>query len=284
MLPDWIFSRWLTQRMKVVLPEPDGPHTTTTSCCLTVIETPLRTSLWPKNLWMSVTSTTFVTSAVGAPPIASRSSCRPWKPGRPPADAGAVADGGVGTGDRASAAHEPMQSRSPNRRAESPVEGGGAPGVPRARRRSIQAWMKPQIVVSSRYQTAAARNSSNGAEVLTLLDVEDRVQLDHADHEQQRGRLEHVVELVAEGRNDHPGRLRQDDPAHRLARGHAQGSGRLHLARIDREDAGADDLGHVGALVQAEGKDPGLDGSLRSLSGRTPSPASRTAWPPQGRR
>ena len=48
--PDWIFSRWLMQRMNVVLPEPDAPIRTTTSRCFTVSETPFSTSLWPNHL------------------------------------------------------------------------------------------------------------------------------------------------------------------------------------------------------------------------------------------
>ena len=47
--------------------------------------------------------------------------------------------------------------------------------------------------------------------------------------------------------------LREDDPAHRLPVGHAQRLGRLGLARVHREDAGPDDLAHVGALVDARG-------------------------------
>ena len=61
------------QRMNVVLPEPDGPMTTTTSWRLTVTDTPLRTCSWPKYLWTSVASTT-IDSRVGAPPISLRMS------------------------------------------------------------------------------------------------------------------------------------------------------------------------------------------------------------------
>jgi hypothetical protein len=53
--------------------------------------------------------------------------------------------------------------------------------------------------------------------------------------------------------------LGQDDPPHRLAVGHAERLGGLELAWVDGDDAGPDDLGHVGALVDAEGEDARLD-------------------------
>ncbi len=74
MLPRWIFSRWLRQRMKVVLPEPDGPMMTTTSWRLTVSEMPLSTSTRPKDLWTSTASTTLSTVAAAAPPMTSSRS------------------------------------------------------------------------------------------------------------------------------------------------------------------------------------------------------------------
>ena len=39
---------------------------------------------------------------------------------------------------------------------------------------------------------------------------------------------------------------------------------RLHLALVDRVDAGADDLPHVRALVDAEREDPGDDGAVET--------------------
>ena len=44
--------------------------------------------------------------------------------------------------------------------------------------------------------------------------------------------------------------------------GHPERLGRLRLAGVDRQDAGPHDLAHVGALVDAEGEDAGLDGAL----------------------
>src|SRR5215468_8528992 len=70
--PSSIFSRWLRQRIRVVLPEPEAPTMTTTSPRRTVSVTPLRTSSWPNDLWTSVASTTVSTVEAGRPPIAER--------------------------------------------------------------------------------------------------------------------------------------------------------------------------------------------------------------------
>src|SRR5579885_2896405 len=74
MRPFWIFSRWLRQRMSVVLPEPEAPTTTTTSPRRTASETPFSTSTRPKDLCTSVASTTVSVVAAGRPPIAERIS------------------------------------------------------------------------------------------------------------------------------------------------------------------------------------------------------------------
>src|SRR5262249_21208714 len=68
----------------------------------------------------------------------------------------------------------------------------------------------------------------------------------------QRGALEHAVELVAKRRHDDPQRLGNDDPAHTLPIGHAQRLCRLELTHVDGINACADDLRHVGALVEGE--------------------------------
>ena len=139
----------------------------------------------------------------------SRRGCRGRRPaisGRPLTARGSTSRPGP-TGARAGQGRfSPRRAR----RAEPPLD--PAPGS------------TPQIVVRSRYQTAPARKSSNGCERRRPLRScrERRVQLLHAMIDEQRGRLEHVVELVAERRHDHPRRLRQDDPAHRLAVGHAR--------------------------------------------------------------
>ena len=59
--PPSIFSRWLTQRMYVVLPEPEGPMMQTVSPLETSSETPFSTSSRPNRFW---TSTEWTTSSV----------------------------------------------------------------------------------------------------------------------------------------------------------------------------------------------------------------------------
>ena len=55
-------------------------------------------------------------------------------------------------------------------------------------------------------------------------------------------------------------RLRQDDPAHDAALGHARAPQRgLALARRHGLDAGAEDLGHIGAVVEGQRDDAGRD-------------------------
>src|SRR5574338_52939 len=52
MRPASIVSRWFRQRRKVLLPEPDGPITATTSPLASVSDTPFSTSWLPKRLRM----------------------------------------------------------------------------------------------------------------------------------------------------------------------------------------------------------------------------------------
>ena len=68
----------------------------------------------------------------------------------------------------------------------------------------------------------------------------------------QRGGLQQRDELVARRRDDDAHRLGQHRAADGLAPAHAQGLRRLRLALRDRLDAGADDFGHVGGLVEAQ--------------------------------
>src|SRR5450830_47811 len=53
MLPRWMVSRWIRQRRKVLLPDPEGPMTASTSPLSTSSETPLSTSTGPKRLCTS---------------------------------------------------------------------------------------------------------------------------------------------------------------------------------------------------------------------------------------
>ena len=103
------------QRMKVVLPEPDGPMMQTVSPFVTSSETPFSTSSRPKRLWTSCG----VHDDLGHRPVDA------------PASQAAI-------GFQASV--EPL--------AEAQLVALLAP----ARRRSIHAWMNVQTVVSTRYQ------------------------------------------------------------------------------------------------------------------------------------
>ena len=123
-----------------------------------------------------------------------------------------------------------------------------------ASRRSIDAWITLQTDVSTRYQNATATKYSTGLNVCRVVDLGVAEELVDADEGEQRRRLQHVVELVAERRDDHARRLRQDDPAHREPVAHPERLRRLHLAAVDRVDAGADDLAHVRALVDARAR------------------------------
>jgi hypothetical protein len=84
---------------------------------------------------------------------------------------------------------------------------------------------------------------------------------DDRNGDEERGVLDHGDRLVAGRRDDDSHGLREHDPPHRLAGTHPQCLGRLGLAPVDREDAGAGDLGHVGGLGEAEAKDPDPDGA-----------------------
>ncbi len=70
----------------------------------------------------------------------------------------------------------------------------------------------------------------------------------------QRGVLEQGDEFVPHGRQNDANRLRQDDVPHGLDIRHAQASGGLQLALGDALNAGAVDLGHVGAIAEGHPK------------------------------
>ena len=74
-------------------------------------------------------------------------------------------------------------------------------------------------------------------------------QLHGADDRQHAGVLDVDDEVVADLRHDIAQRLRQHDVDHCLEVRHADGLGALGLAGVDRQDAAADGLRHIGAGV-----------------------------------
>ena len=74
----------------------------------------------------------------------------------------------------------------------------------------------------------------------------------HADGEADGGFLDDGDEFVGDGRQDVADGLRQDNEAHGLQLGHAERTGGLGLAAVDRLDARADDLRQIRAGVERQ--------------------------------
>src|SRR2546425_6175379 len=77
--PAWNGSSPLTALIRVLLPEPEGPHTTTTSPLLTAVEQPLSTCTAPYHLLTSPISILAMT----VPPPGSEGSTAPDPPPGP---------------------------------------------------------------------------------------------------------------------------------------------------------------------------------------------------------
>src|SRR5829696_5669790 len=77
-----------------------------------------------------------------------------------------------------------------------------------------------------------------------------------ADGTNERGVFDHRDELVAGWWDDHAHGLWQHDTPRGLPAGHAQSVRGLYLPVPHREDAGAEDLGHVSAVVDAKRQHP----------------------------
>ena len=73
------------------------------------------------------------------------------------------------------------------------------------------------------------------------------------------GVLQHGDEVVADCRHDDAERLWGDDPAEGCSAGHTERGGSLTLAERHRLNARTEDLGHIGAVVHAEGADGAED-------------------------
>src|SRR5215207_5242425 len=267
MRPLSIRSRWLRQRRNVVFPEPDGPITQMTSPRCTWSDTPRSTSLAPKRLRTSRARriVRVLGSVAGDPAV--------------------VSVDGSDVGDDTMAPH-----------VSDPGDARAGVALPRRFPRHV-GYLAPIVLVGS--SPLQATRPFQNTDVLTVLgrieppldpslnkapdrrqyqiperdgeEVLDRLEggrvvslgieehLVDADEGQQRGVLDHPIELVAERRHDHPGGLRQHDTPHRQRPRHPHGKGRLHLPGIDRLDTRPDDLAHVGALVDRQGDGAGED-------------------------
>src|SRR4029077_14758669 len=72
------------------------------------------------------------------------------------------------------------------------------------------------------------RSEENGVELLECVE-----EFDSSDDDNKRGRLDHVVDLVAKRRNDHLGRLWQDDVAHLTSERHPERLCGVALTAVD---------------------------------------------------
>src|SRR5262245_59577777 len=81
-------------------------------------------------------------------------------------------------------------------------------------------------------------------------------QLGHADRQRHRRVLEQVQRLVGDRRHDQAERDGHDDEPIRLPDREAHRDGRLELGARNRQDAGADHLGHARAVVHAQREHP----------------------------
>ena len=206
MRPSWMRSRWLMQRRKVVLPDPDGPMRTTTSLRRTVRSTPLRTC--------SAAEVLVDVGRLDDDAVRRAPATRRWHPaGR------AAREGHRRRGRSSDAAPRMPRSRQPLAQADALSLPTRVPAAVRSGLDRCPTGRQQQVPDGRGDEQLERMEDGRAAGVLAR---EGHVQLGHADDDQQRGRLQHVVELVAERRNDDPRRLRQDDATHRLAIGHAE--------------------------------------------------------------
>src|SRR3990172_4829277 len=170
------------QRRNVVLPEPLGPMTTTTSPRSTSIVTPRSTSSRPKRL--STSRARNMGSAI-APTFYA-----------PPAPA-----------SNAAAAHNRQRPREQRLR---PLPLGDSEGALELRLKQAEDGDEHEI------PEGRHRIHLHHFEALRSLYLRRVHQLHDADGERHRCVLEHGYQLVAGGRHDYPQGLRQDHPSHRL--------------------------------------------------------------------
>src|SRR5262245_42669205 len=241
MRPRLILPRWPMQRKNVVLPEPLGPMTQTTSLRCTCILTPRKTSLLWKYLCTSTASTIGRVPLAFVPVLGAAINDPSWLN---PSQSGATL---VLQRDRPkSRCGYTLAKQSPipgstlqNRRVDiggvEPALDGGLYEAPDGRQQEI-----PEAGDDQQFKCAKERAANY------LRRVE---QLRQAGKRYKRATLEHVVELIAQGWNDDSERLRQNDTPHRQPIGHTQRPRGLKLPGLDRIDAGAHNLGHIRTLI-----------------------------------
>ena len=115
------------------------------------------------------------------------------------------------------------------------------------------------------------RDRDVGREVVRRrrLDLGVSEDLDDPDERHEHGVLLEADEVVEQWRDHAPDGLRDDDVAERLEAGQPERAGGRLLARVDRLDAGAVDLGHVGRVDEGQREDP------EQASGRCAGPRAR---------
>ena len=97
------------------------------------------------------------------------------------------------------------------------------------------------------------------------------------DQRDDRGRLQQLDGVVAEGRQHHQKRLRQDDVAHALPAAEIERDAGLVLLAADRLDGAAHHFGPIGADIQAERQHAGLQRRQREADEAAARNRPRTA-------
>src|SRR5919112_5465671 len=209
MRPSWCVSSRLMQRIKVDLPLPDGPHTTTRSPCATERDTSRSTCSAPNHLF-----TRSIRMAGGASVRAAEATDAPGSSTR-------LSLMGGGSSALAVAVQLRLQGLAVLRHGEAEHEVDGA-------HRQVDLDAEP-----------LPRRLDNGG-------LARRQQVEDADDEHQRGVLKEADEGVHQRRDHQAQRLRQDDEAGLLPVGEAERVRRLVLPLRQRLQATAHHFRQVG--------------------------------------
>ena len=149
------------------------------------------------------------------------------------------------------------------------------PDCRRRRSRRISQSVKRASGIVIATKRSAAHEIGGEVEGRVGVDLGLLERLDRTEGADERRVLLEADEVVQERRNDAPHRLRQDHATERLPAREPEGAGRRLLARVDRLDARAVDLGDVGAVDQDERDDPPED-DRRGDVAQTRAPARRS--------